>query len=283
VLNASSVVDGCRVLVANVGKLPAAAGANCNAATLADPAAGPVSAAIDPLVGLYARERMKGDEEACPARPAGMRAVTAALLSARFPFVSPSGALLRCLPAVGSTPARHLTTYTVDGGYYENSGLVTLLQLWIAVDARVRDYNEGHPPNPIVPWVVVADNHYRSGADVPEVRRPFELIVPLRAQGNNGLLGQAGLEQAVASALGYRRESCTAHHLPGNSAGCLVVLAPSLKPSVAAPLGWVLSRTSRNDLDRQLVELLHRESLAGAPLSNLVRLLTEQPDSLDSP
>jgi hypothetical protein len=55
------------------------------------------------------------------------------LLSARFPYVTPMGALVRCLEAMSpNTPAEKNTgnntvSYVVDGGCYKNSGILSIL------------------------------------------------------------------------------------------------------------------------------------------------------------
>jgi hypothetical protein len=269
VLNASSVTDGCRILISNTGGLPAARGPECAASTAETQLVGPVSGAIDPLPGLYRR----GEDEACreEGRPTGMRAVTAMLLSARFPVVSPSGALLRCVSS--ATPANadsaphqyRVVTYAVDGGYYENSGLLSLLQIWGALEPLVAAHNASSPPWKIVPWIVLIDNHYRSKARAAPQGRPLELVVPIKAVGSNALFGQAALEQMAELAMG-----------PGRCAGCVdggfLVIAPERQPSVAAPLGWVLSKTSIEDLDAQLAFCLSRDDSEPASNTRNLRL-----------
>jgi hypothetical protein len=226
-----------------------------------------VSGSIDPFPGLYSRDWE--ESAACGKGTADMRAVTAALLSARFPVVSPSGALLRCVvdstPVTRQKPAveRRLVTYTVDGGYFENSGLLTLLQMWHAIEPRVLELNaDSARPRRIVPWVIVADNHYRDRADAPPGRRPLELLVLFKALAStsNRVVSQGTLEQQARAALGSGAE-CLGTRGPEavvNAVGCFAVIAPSREPTVAAPLGWVLSRTSRTDLDRRLDSILPR-------------------------
>jgi hypothetical protein len=240
VLNGSSVTDGCRILLTNVAQLPAAKGSDCSAAGAGDRPSGPVSGSIDPSPGLYSRIEA---DSACGGDRSGMRVVTAALLSARFPIVSPSGALLRCVvdSSAGRLDTSRIVTYSVDGGYYENSGLLTLLQIWSAVAPKVQRYNQdslGHKHR-IEPWIVVADNQYRGAADASKPRRPLELVAPFKALTNNRIVSQNTLEQRAAFAV---------------DSGHLIVIAPTLRPTIAAPLGWVLSATSRAELNTQLKE-----------------------------
>jgi hypothetical protein len=255
VLNGSSVTDGCRILVSNVGHLPAAEGSDCGAAAVKGPS-GPVSGSIDPFPGLY--KRSEEDPTQCGQYGTGMRAVTAALLSARFPIVSPSGALLRCV--IDSTAHREIATYSVDGGYYENSGLLTLLQIWAATRPKVVHYNRNsvNREHPIEPWIVVIDNQYRGTAEAAQPRRPLELVAPFKALTNNRIVSQNTLEQRAALAV---------------DRGHLIVIAPTVKPTIAAPLGWVLSATSRAELTSQLDSLL---PAGGTPRDSSLAKLVRQ-------
>jgi hypothetical protein len=300
VLNGSSVNDGCRVLVANVGRLPTEIDHGCSEAPHAGVLAGPVTSAIDAISSLRARA-----DTSC-GTGVELRAATAALLSARFPVVSPSGALIRCRlgPALPRKQADSLRTetYVVDGGYFENSGILTLLQLWRAVEPLVRQKNAEPNARRIVPWLVVTDNHYRSAASAGAPQRPLELVVPLKALTSGSVSSQAALEQMAWGEIAGSGERCkqdettgtgnSAEHSPAKPdtakpdtakpdtaksdtaksdtakpdssktpeapRGCVVVVAPSVSPGVSAPLGWVLSKTSRDNMDEQIRRRLER-------------------------
>jgi hypothetical protein len=117
--NGSSVTDGCRVLVTNVASVPAGP-SPCEPAT----EAGALPGSLDAMAGLHSD--LGGDGAQCSVGGRGdMSLLTAALLSARFPVISSSGVFDRC-----SASDHVRTTYDVDGGYYENSGLLSLLQFW---------------------------------------------------------------------------------------------------------------------------------------------------------
>jgi len=261
VLNGSSVTDGCRILLTNVGHLPATEGSDCGATRAGFRPSGPVSGSIDPFPGLYQRTEKV---TRCTGGSTGMRAVTAALLSARFPIVSPTGALLRCVVdssgGKGDTAVRRIVTYDVDGGYYENSGLLTLLQIWQAIAPKVLRHNQDSQSSrsPIEPWIVLVDNQYRGAAEAPQPRRPLELVAPFKALTNNRIVSQNTLEQRAAFAM---------------DTGHLIVIAPTLRPTIAAPLGWVLSATSRAELRSQLDGQLPP---VGAPQDTLLKKLVEQ-------
>ena len=87
----------------------------------------------------------------------------AVLNSARFPVVSPPGILHYRLPPTGDAPARPTLLQVVDGGFYENSGLATALEL---AEAEAAD----HPGLAGSQVMVVVHNlasRYRAGAPVP--------------------------------------------------------------------------------------------------------------------
>lgn len=226
VFNAASVTDGCRVLVANVGTLPAAGGEcpNAGATTSGAPLGGPITASTAAFAPHPSVE--------CSDRTPKPTMALAALTSARFPVVSPSGAIRHC-DAAGNGGTH--VTYAVDGGYFENTGLLTLLQLWAEVEPLV-------DPATVDPWIVLADNGYRSAAARSTPSRPRELLIPLRTKGANQALSTAALEQMARLAM----RDCNAQM------ASYVRLGPRREPSVTAPLGWVLSDDSVGSLDEQL-------------------------------
>ena len=177
----------------------------------------------------------------------------AALLSARFPYVSPLGVLTRCgaEPSEGRAPREHL--FVGDGGYLENTGLHSLLALWNDLEPLVRSTwrQPGDPaPQPgdapeVVPVVVMVENHSRSRAVLRSPDRLGELSAPPRAD-RASLVASVALEQVVAAEFGrYERVEGDA----GVRLGRWFVLAPHTRPSLSAPLGWSLSEAARDALD----------------------------------
>jgi len=294
-LNSSSVNDGCRLLISNTGELASTHGSPCG--NDQHDAIGSISTATQPI--LNARARAEEGGENCDAPQVGLTVATAALLSARFPLVSPSGAVVHCVaeqkPFADSAAVRLVpnVSYAVDGGYYENSGILTLLQLWSEVEPLVRRSNRAASQSRpiIVPWIVVVDNHYRSAARIAARGRPYELLAPVRSLRNKRILGQAALEEMARLSMRPTPERCARSSAGSSSAGdgavtitsdslrrediargCFVVIAPAKRPSVGAPLGWVLSSTSMSDLQSQLRERM-QSGRSGVDRS-LERLLT---------
>lgn len=155
----SSVNDGCRALVSNVRGLPIGAGSCMQAPATKNGAsvtAGSVPASVDVLDGLGPSVGIDGDAagtdpgDLCETENVAqtIRATSAALLAARFPYVTPSGALRSCPPPDNTDDPR--TTHVVDGGYLENTGLLTLLQTWDSVAQRITLCNDADSDIPEV-------------------------------------------------------------------------------------------------------------------------------------
>lgn len=251
VLNSASVLDGCRVLLTNVGGLPIRGDGDCLAtdpANLPGPIAdGTSRVAVDPLPLLT-------DDDACATDrpPLDISIGSAALASARFPYVTPSGSLRICVDRGGPDGPAASDLYLVDGGYFENTGLLAILEIWLELEDRITEHNaEGGPQ--IEPWILFLDSGYRSDAPIPAASRPLELVVPLEALLSNGVIGSSALEQRAALAMatfGDRevdRADCHPHYAR---------IGPSQRAEVSAPLGWVLSGASQRSLDAFRDEVL---------------------------
>lgn len=265
-LNGSSVADSCRTVVSNVNGLPASPGIDCRNT---DDVEGPLIVTIDPRAALLAPDtELSGNE--CPGPNAEIPLITSALLSARFPGVSPSGALHGCWlrPSLKAgidelRPVENLT-FVVDGGYYENSGLLSLLGVWDDLESSITAYNaaasqSGEPT--VEPWIVIASNHYTSNVEAPPPGRPFELVLPLTTFfAVRDAYGQATFEQlAVDEMSSFAASPCGAASSDGGTCpemdSTVVSIAPSQRPTIAAPLGWVLSEITRDDLDDNIERL----------------------------
>ena len=231
----------------------------------------------------------EGTSECAPGQPAAastdliqctgqLRTVTAALLTARFPYVTPSG-VVDCPGPDGVLPSGDdVATQIVDGGYAENTGVGTLLDLMPRILADVRHHNS----------CVLADDP-RAGTCLgePALRHPRRAAARLLRQRHRLGPGQqparrdprgagpadhapAGRGRPLLRACPARAGARDARHRPA-----LVVLdrarhappAPAVdawrgnqvavvyqetKPGIAAPLGWVLSEGSIDAMDDAL-------------------------------
>jgi hypothetical protein len=169
-----------------------------------------------------------------------LRLSTAVHMSARFTYVSPAGTLTR-----GKTEHGRV----VDGGYFENSGATTTLEILKTVDAMALDGNEdprwkdvetlvihisNEPANPTLPpeTLDMAAEHPKIGPHnwMNELLSP--LWTMLRTRGARGT---------------YARETVYWHVGEDNFFHFGLCLE-----SANAPLGWVLSSSTRSNMANQL-------------------------------
>lgn len=252
--------DGCRVTVSVLDAVPADPGRD------GDPPAparscDSLEAFTDPAapVPVLARTRDAFD---FTCRDGGtvasdLRLSSAALLSARFPYVSPSGGLRSC-----TDPDRR--TFVLDGGIIESSGAGPLVELWTSVAPLVRQVNQDPDSGVCVdPRLILIDNTYADTRLEGLPRRPPELLAPLRA--NTAAAGRAAAAARQAAAIAFRAtfgetRSCrqpdgtTSVPDPGADPGPVAQLYPRSHPGPLAPLGWSLSRWAQADLRDQLRE-----------------------------
>jgi hypothetical protein len=188
---------------------------------------------------------------------------TAALLSARFPYITPSGQL--------PCDAR---IHIVDGGYADGAGTAAVLDLWAQLEPFVAAHNAQADDGKgmVVPLFVHIDNHYQSPAKLPPPRRTPELLAPPIARGRATDTRDPGREQQTVTAFagvvpGAPAWQCDMGGLAGTGE---VLLAPQTRPGLPAPLAWTLAKTSRKDLDKQRSEVFQ-----GVGMS-LQRVLTGQ-------
>jgi hypothetical protein len=192
--------------------------------------------------------------------------VTAAMLSARFPFITPSGVVTSCV-SKGA-----LAGQFVDGGYADSSGLLTLADLMPSLIAQVRAHNadalaDGGPGKTVTlvaPIVMYLGNSPRPVPVDPAASLIQEPYVPLDAKSAAGaqlavsdtllqrIQGMLGIGQWLQC--GRVQDACDAAQSAVARAVHyqLIFVSPRTEPRISAPLGWVLSTASRTFLDREL-------------------------------
>lgn len=195
--------------------------------------------------------------------------VTAAMLSARFPYITPSGVITSC------KDKNVIAGQFVDGGYVDSSGLITLADLLPGLTAALRVHNaaamtqaaSGQPVILVVPVVVYLGNSPRP--DPVAFNSPSliqEPSVPLDASSAAAtqLLVSDTLLQRIRSMLGTGQwlpclpglarcaaaTSAAEKTIPDQ----VIFVSPRTEPAVSTPLGWVLSAATRNTLSAALRE-----------------------------
>jgi len=224
-MNGTNVEDACRVLVSAIktqveqdarfcsrdGELPAPPGQ--------EPPHDAASSTIDHANQLC---------DTCD-----IRFSTAALASARFPFVSPAG---RVDDAGGGT-----TIDVVDGGYRDNSGASTLVDLWPSIAAAATD-TFGSSGECVRPIFLQIDNGYAATATATSAPVNLnQVLVPLQTQRN--------IENAIENAARQRSQLL---QLADGSVADWFQITTVATPGTSAPLGWVLSSEAKEQLHRQL-------------------------------
>ncbi len=250
VLNSTRVSDGCRMWVSQLS-LGSGPGAECDASSAP---AGHTLDLID-LMSPVAAGGDGGEDDLCLGP---MTAATGAMLASRFPFVTPSGVAGPCGGQIGQQ--------FVDGGYVENSGLKTLVDLgpeWLVEVQRHNEEALGTPsPSLIIPIVVYLDNGTGTDLRVEPPQRTPELLVPQRTSSR----AASSLVDTPALLREAERLVSSGSVLPGGADlqqlrdavedwrhHAAFVVHQSTVPAVTAPLGWVLSQQSIETMDRALL------------------------------
>jgi hypothetical protein len=223
-----------------------------------------------------------------------LRISTAALNSARFPYVSPAG---RMRFANSSLPAGHL----VDGGYFNNDGATTLQELLEALQAQLKDVEvyvvqiSIDPPSFAESTPGIGDRSAISELVAHASSSANEIMAPLRTmqavRGGHGQAGRADLREWTEVDQNAGRQ----HYFHFR----LMIPEPTKdRPDVVRPpLGWVLSPVTEKQMEertlclgenfKQWTALMTKVGIA----SNLVKCgeeIQEQapgqsPPSVDSP
>ena len=239
ILNSTDTASGCRVLVT---QLETGEWATESVPCAEADAPLPYSYDFrDYLTGPNEAAEQVAEDDQCLD---GLSASSAAMLSARFPYVTPSGVVGPCR---GAQPAQ-----LIDGGYAEVSGLASLFDVAPRLLAEA-----GEDDVPVLPIVIHLDNG--RGSDllpmVPETHS--ELLVPLV-----GLLHAGGTQKSPTA---WLQRSLELHQGRGNVAKAQVfTITQGTEPAIEAPLGWVLSKASRDDMDDSLARAVTRCGTEGA-------------------
>ena len=179
VLNSSSVASQCRTWVSQLDlEQPTPPAAGTTGEQRCDRRVGPGARTID-LFAAYGPVGGTG-----PDCLRSVTASTAALLTARFPFVTPGGVVGGCDTRSDDGSSFWPRTQLIDGGYIENTGLATITDLSAQWLAQVRTHNDdvvaGRTTEPlIIPFVVFLTNQQATaGRLTPPPALQSELLLP---------------------------------------------------------------------------------------------------------
>jgi hypothetical protein len=264
-LNGVSVEDGCRVLasavdftlpaevpadVRSLTSTPTSAGDRPNDAACRGPERPQKAAGVDALPSTSELVDYLCPDEDVPL-------ATAAHISARFPYVSPTGRIARtdCSGSTDGLVPEPAVSYDADGGIFDNSGAGTVTDAWRALSPLVaaQERQEG---SCFAPIFVQIDNSppastVSSGADP----RPGEALAPVGAT-----LGEVSSRESYARSL-----AAATFTRPVSPSGRPITLAGGATPSTLwfrislfgqpgpqPPLGWTLAPETVSDMRSQL-------------------------------
>jgi hypothetical protein len=178
---------------------------------------------------------------------------TAVMNSARFPGVSPSGALVKS----GENGAVELRGHIIDGGFFENNGAITVREV---IDASLKNKSLTNWK----PLVIEIINDVSIGEE--DLARPAHTLFPqndnvplaLRSQTiastpfANELVSAASGLYATRTAHGILASKMLADFAESKNGKYVQFrLCPHMNPS--PPLGWLLTAQSRQAMDELLL------------------------------
>jgi hypothetical protein len=169
--------------------------------------------------------------------PRSLPLSTAAHMSARFTYVSPAGTLVKD----GRPHGR-----VVDGGYFENSGATTTLEVLQAIDQLAAEDARWEKVQPFVIHISNEPVEAQFGADSLSGAPGHPLIAPRQLL--NEALSPLWTLLNTRNARGlYARETVMWHAGPQN-----FLHFGLCRRSSNVPLGWVLSQSTRDRMQDQL-------------------------------
>jgi hypothetical protein len=197
---------------------------------------------------------------------------TAAHISARFPYVSPTGRIhRRACPSPDGLVPEPAISYDADGGIFDNSGSGTAVDTWRAL-TPLAAATERATDTCVVPIFLQIDNSAgRATISSAADPRPNELTAPIGATMGQ-LTSREAYSRSGAAAAFERMTSAGGRQVdvggaPAGSAWFRIVLFG--QPGPEPPLGWTLAPETVKDMRSQLRAVPNQEAIG-----ELRRLLT---------
>ena len=265
-LNGTEVEDGCRVLASAVDftlprTLPDNPADASTAVTSADDrpndraCRGPATTAGKAVDIVPSTNELI--DYLCPGEDVPLS--TAAHISARFPYVSPTGRIVRKSCAGNGLVPGPAVSFDADGGIFDNSGSGTAVDAWRALTPLASSIESLPDAGCLVPLFIQIDNSPPADTTADVTRpdpRPNELTAPI-----NATLGQLASREEYA-----RASAAAAFTRPVSASGRPVTFAGSQdapsslwfritlfgQPGPQPPLGWTLAPATVEQMRAQL-------------------------------
>jgi predicted chitinase len=175
------------------------------------------------------------------------RLSTAAFVSARFPWVSPAATVPARIDPDSETVNK---IRLVDGGYFDNSGVETAVDLLQALDAQIKDLNTATDrPKVVVKLIVLGGGHYpvRDSFALGETMEPIRALLSTRES-------RAYIAINKASRVPQLQDQSFERVINGSSeriATKSLRLVGLKKHAYELPLGWAMSLRTREIIENQ--------------------------------
>jgi hypothetical protein len=246
VMNSASMNDGCSINGSHVGLAVESEGADeCRSLIEFD------SDRTDNATGDRFARRVVGTHDVvdflCTDEDLSLAAT--ALMSARFPAISPSG---RLAPGVRCGIDR-AAIYATDGGQLELSGTLTAVQLWEALEPQIIAHNLSDADYCIVPVLIHMENGFNPDEAGSSDSIPNEWLDPLIfsfTSAKGGLVSNA--RQRAALEFAEPLVGVTVKDGANKEVPRFAYVRTRAHPGASAPLGWTLSEATLDDLAAQL-------------------------------
>jgi hypothetical protein len=267
---ATSVQDGCRMAVSTGAGVEPSTTPGTDCLTPGQFVGTPADPALRPPDGVLAATK-DAVAWSCPrsphaAGPRDLRLSTAALLSARAPYITPSGGMTSCRD-------RDAHSYVLDGGLLENSGADAIAEVWAELAPAVRALNASGAADGrcIVPRLLLLDSEFAEEGVRDPGGRSFQLVGPAGEASSVTRAQDSTAQQEALLALGRSfaevRDACPAARGIGGAgegadAAAPADIHPRARPGSEAPLGWTLAERSKDVLRAELGSAQNRRQLA---------------------
>ncbi|MBN4926677.1 hypothetical protein IEU95_07540 [Hoyosella rhizosphaerae] len=281
IFNATDARTGCRAVLSQV-ELPAPniggmVPASCGPAGLTDSEHGALAQSAPSMIDLATRLGTCMPDQSW---------ASAALVSARFPWITPTAQFR----GPHNDTCSGETFQLGDGGYSDPSGIATLVEIAPPLASRVLQHNiavlanaaDNEVPNTlIIPIVVHLDDSPVAEFTTLDSRPTSEVLAPLVLLQGAGTvqnttttwMNRAAYSYGVTCPTGIAQCDAAVEHVVGFLGANMVTIAPDTRPTLRSPLGWTLSELSRSSTRAAL-----HENADSGTLGSLKALLDGEDD-----
>jgi hypothetical protein len=178
-------------------------------------------------------------------------------LSARFPFVSPTGRV-----DTGDCHGIHAVTSVLDGGIGDNSGAATAVQTWRALQPAIAEA-EQQGQRCVVPVFLQVDNSPDATSDA-STSPPLELLAPGQALLSNFGNREAAERAEAEDQFSSLRTASGHSYLQDDNLRARIGyfrIAPAVQPGAEPPLGWTLSASTVEQMRHQLLSSANKYAI----------------------